>query len=269
MADTTDLVFKKIVGRQYTTEDKSWYEEQPGPPFKLHADDVWIEDIPLTPPSSGTSSIVIFNTLTLTKDITVADEKSWLAENPLGTRIGEFIPPRYGQGYSVRIYDSDSDEIPTTDPVNWFFDYDYGVLTFENDPGNYGWNDSSFKIKAYRYVGLTVNNIVTSGTITASDVINDSTVSGVTVKDALEFLSTGGNLDVSRFVFNQHLTTVSGLTIFSIPDPPVSGTVQVYTNGLLQEPGGGKDYMISGNIIMFASETDPGDILLASYIKEL
>jgi len=37
----------------------------------------------------------------------------------------------------------------------------------------------------------------------------------------------------------------------------------------LQEPGLGKDYVISGNTITFASDTDPTDILLASYIKEL
>jgi len=101
----------------------------------------------------------------------------------------------------------------------------------------------------------------------ASDIINDSTVSGVSVKDALEFLATGG-FDVSRFIYNQPLTTISGNT-FSIPDPPVSGTVQVYINGLLQEPGVGKDYMISGNIITFADDVYLGDILLASYIKEI
>jgi hypothetical protein len=103
----------------------------------------------------------------------------------------------------------------------------------------------------------------------ASEIYNDSTVSGVTVKDALEYLSTGGGLDVSRFVFNQSLTTVSGNIVFSIPDPPVLGTVQVYTNGLLQEPGVGKDYVISGQIITFASVLYPTDVLLASYIKEV
>lgn len=102
----------------------------------------------------------------------------------------------------------------------------------------------------------------------ASDIYNDSTVSGVTVKDALESLAAGGNLDVGRFVFNQALTFVSGNT-FSIPDTPASGTVQVYTNGLLQEPGVGKDYVISGNLITFDIAMDSGDILLASYIKEI
>lgn len=270
MADTTDLVFKKIVGRQYTTTDKSWYEEYPGPPFKLHADDIWLQDIPLTPPISTTSGIVVYNTLALTNDITVGSQKSWLAEDPPGARVVSFIPPRFGISYSVRVYDADNDEIATTDPSGWFFDYDYGILTFDNDPGSYGWNDSNFKIKAYRYIGLTVSDIAASGTITASDVTNDSTVSGSTVKDALEFLySNGGTSLVSRFIFNQPLVTVSGLDIFRVLDPPVSGTVQVFTNGLLQEPGLGKDYVISGNIIMFASDTDPTDILLASYVKEL
>jgi len=103
----------------------------------------------------------------------------------------------------------------------------------------------------------------------ASDIFNDSTVSGVTVKDALNNLSTGGGMAVGRFIFNESLTTVSGLNVFTVSNPPVLGTVQVFTNGLLQEPGIGKDYVISGSIITFGSDTDPTDILLASYIKEL
>lgn len=102
-------------------------------------------------------------------------------------------------------------------------------------------------------------------TYAASEILNDSTVSGVSVKDALDFLSTGG-FDVGRFVFNQPLTTISG-NVFSIPDTPASGTVQVFINGLLQEPGPGKDYLISGTVITFAGDIYPKDILLAHYIK--
>lgn len=265
MADKTDLSFKKIVGRQYTSTAKEWYEEFPVKPFNLNAADIWFDDIPTTPPTSGTSSIEVYNTITLQEDVTVNYEKCWLAEKPVGTRIGDFIPPRYGQGYTVRVYDGSNVEIPTTDGSGWFFDYTIGVLTFDNDPSGYGWDDSVFKLKVYRYVGQTAANItIASGVLNASDINNDSTVSGITVKDALEELA--GAVDISRFKYNQLLSTVSGTTIYSLPESPVTNTVQIYVNGLLQEPGIGNDYTISGQIVTFSENLALDDVLLASYI---
>jgi len=312
MADKLDLVFKKIVNREYTTTAKEWYEEFPGIPFKLKGSDVWTGDIPSTPPASGTSTIEIHNTLTLQEDITVNNQRSWLAEYPVSTRIGDFITPRYGQGYTVRVYDGSNVEIPTTDGSSWFFDYELGILTFDNDPGGYGWDDSAFKIKAYRYIGQTADDLSTfSGTLSASQIINDSTVSGASVKDALEWLDnnkvdyeflnntisgtgsiyagdfygtfhgdgsdltgitasgvTSSGVDVSKFKYNQYLSTVSGTQVFSLPDSPVDNTVQIYINGLLQEPGIGNDYTISGQIVTFALALEVNDILLASYIEQ-
>lgn len=267
MADKVDLSFKKIVGRQYTTTAKEWYEEFPTKPFNLNGGDIWIDDIPITPPVSTTSGVEVYNTLTLQKDVSVNNEKCWLAEVPVGTRIGDFIPPRYGQGYTVRVYDGSDVEILTTDGSGWFFDYTSGILTFDNDPGGYGHDDSAFKLKVYRYIGQTVDDLtISSGTLNASDINNDSTVSGTTVKDALETLDVSSV--VSRFKYNQYLSTVSGTQVFSLADSPVNDTVQVYVNGLIQEPGIGNDYMISGQVITFALALELDDILLASYIKQ-
>ena len=267
MADKTDLSFKKIVGRQYTSTAKEWYEEFPVKPFNLNGADIWMDDIPITPPASTTSGVEVYNTLTLQEDVTVNNEKCWLAEVPVGTRIGDFIPPRYGQGYTVRVYDGSDNEILTTDASGWFFDYTSGILTFDNDPGGYGHDDSAFKLKVYRYIGQTVADLtISSGTLDASDINNDSTVSGTTVKDALETLSAGSGMD--RFKYNQYLSTVSGTQVFSLADSPVDNTVQIYVNGLLQEPGIGNDYMISGQVITFALSLELDDILLASYIKQ-
>jgi hypothetical protein len=265
MADKTDLSFKKIVGRQYTSTAKEWYEEHPVKPFNLNGADIWMDDIPAIPPSSTTSGIEVYNTLTLQEDVTVNNEKCWLAENPVGIRIGDFIPPRYGQGYTVRVYDGSNNEILTTDGSGWFFDYTSGILTFDNDPGGYGHDDSAFKLKVYRYIGQTADDItISSGTLNASDINNNSTVSGTTVKDALEILNTDS--DVSRFKYNQHLNTISGTRIYSLPDSPVANTVQVHVNGLLQEPGIGNDYTISSQIITFTQDLALDDVLLAHYI---
>ena len=267
MADKVDLSFKKVVGRQYTSTAKQWYEEFPTKSFNLSSKDVWLDDIPIIPPVSTTSGVEVYDTLILQKDVSVNSEKCWLSEVPIGTRVGDFIPPRYGQGYTVRVYDGSDVEILTTDGSGWFFDYTSGILTFDNDPGGYGWDDSVFKLKVYRYIGQTVDDFtVSSGTLNASDINNDSTVLGTTVKDALEALDTNGV--VARFKYNQYLSTVSGTQVFSLADAPVSDTVQIYVNGLLQEPGVGNDYMISGQVITFALALELDDVLLASYIKQ-
>ncbi len=160
MADKLDLVFKKIVSRQYTSAVKRWYEENPGVPFKLKGSDVWVDTIPATPPINDTAVIKKYDTLTLVKDSTVGLNKSWVAEDPVdNTRIGDFIQPRYGRKYTVRLYDHVNKEIPTTDGCGWFFDYETGNLTFDSNPASFGWNATSFKIYGFRYCGSTTDDI--------------------------------------------------------------------------------------------------------------
>jgi hypothetical protein len=54
---------------------------------------------------------------------------------------------------------------------------------------------------------------------------------------------------------------------FVLANTPIVGTVQVYLNGIYQEPGAGKDYTISGATITFAAAPNTGDILLVNYDK--
>jgi len=109
-----------------------------------------------------------------------------------------------------------------------------------------------------------------AGSLIASSVINDSSVAGASVKDALDTLNVATTSGViSRFKFNQPLITVSGTKVYSTLDNPVIDTAQVFVNGLLQEPGAGKDYAISGQIITFTEDLELDDILLASYIIEI
>jgi len=140
----------------------------------------------------------------------------------------------------------------------------------------------------------------TSGVVLASTVLNDSAVIGATVKEALEWLDDnkvdynfGGNtisgtgdiyagaffgdgsnltgitvsgVTVNQFVFNEVPSTVSGTIVFSLSQSPVANTTQVHVNGLLQEPGAGNDYTISGQVITFTQDLAIDDILLAHYI---
>lgn len=151
--DKLDLSFKKLVNRQYTVNEKAWYEEAGGVGFKLKGADVWVEPIPSTPPVSSTSVVHVYDTLTLVVDPTVSGDRCWLADD--GGRIGSFISPRYGAEYAVKLYDNANSEIFATDPSDWFFDYETGILTFGNTPPSSG----PYKVKVYRYIGRNVDDV--------------------------------------------------------------------------------------------------------------
>jgi|GEM_PF-2625923 len=167
----TDLVFKKIKGRRVTSLDKAFYEEFPGALTYLHAGEVWSETVPTPAPGVTTSVVQYYADLKLTEDITVADHKGWLAcstPNDISTQLKGFIPPRFDQTYTVRIFEDDGSgnidtnkEVPTAHPTNWFFDYENGVLMFENDPEASGLT-TPFHIRVYRYIGETVETSAAS-----------------------------------------------------------------------------------------------------------
>lgn len=56
-------------------------------------------------------------------------------------------------------------------------------------------------------------------------------------------------------------------TAFTLANTPVAGTEQVFLNGLLQEPGAGNDYTISGGTITYLTAPVTGDRLRVSYRK--
>lgn len=64
--------------------------------------------------------------------------------------------------------------------------------------------------------------------------------------------------------------TVNGSNAaFTLANTPISGTVEVYVNGVLQDPGSGDDYQISGTTITFESGAIPqtGDSVRANYMR--
>jgi hypothetical protein len=56
-------------------------------------------------------------------------------------------------------------------------------------------------------------------------------------------------------------------TAFTLANTPVSGSEHVYLNGLLQEPGAGNDYTISGSTITYLTAPQTGDKIRVSYRK--
>jgi len=61
-----------------------------------------------------------------------------------------------------------------------------------------------------------------------------------------------------------------GVTVdFSLASAPVTNSVQVYLNGLLQQEGSGKDYVLHGagnQTVTFATAPETGDILIVHYL---
>jgi len=54
---------------------------------------------------------------------------------------------------------------------------------------------------------------------------------------------------------------------FTLSNTPLTASVQVYLNGLLQEDGTGKDYTLSGTTVSFTTDPISGDIVIVHYIK--
>ena len=55
--------------------------------------------------------------------------------------------------------------------------------------------------------------------------------------------------------------------VFTLAATPITGTEEVYLNGLLQDVGASEDYTISGTTITFNTAPATGDKLRVSYIK--
>lgn len=190
MQTTTKIyyVFKRLLNKIHTSLYKEYYEEFNGK-FNLHKSDIWIDDIPNTPPGSDTSIIKKLDKFILTKDVSVNNNLSFFVykDNQL---IKNFIPPKFNIGYSVRIYDNNNVEIPTAHEVQWLFDYDNGILVFEKDPTQFGFT-LPLKISGYYYTGRTLSD---------SNLLNPNIVKFYQI--------IGNNID-TEFIINHNLNTIN------------------------------------------------------------
>jgi hypothetical protein len=56
-------------------------------------------------------------------------------------------------------------------------------------------------------------------------------------------------------------------TSFGLANTPVAGSESVFLNGILQEPGSGNDYTITGSTITYLTAPVTGDRIRVSYVK--
>jgi len=160
-----DKVHKNLLNREFTSIEKEWYEENPGGELSVKLSNVWIDDIPKTPPNISTSIVQIIHDLVLTEDLTVKEHKAWLACSNVGlinTRIYDFIQPSKGFDikYHVKLYDASGKQVYVGEELEWTFDYTNGILSFKEDPSSKYM--SPFHLKAFRYIGRKGPSLLSS-----------------------------------------------------------------------------------------------------------
>ena len=182
MADWTDetklrKTWKALQNKGDTSAGKKFFEERiPFTPV-LHANEIWADEVPNTPPANTTSTIKKWypgdlGRLVLTRDRSVPDAKAWVAletwqsnwesgSGNVSQILKDFVSPKFGQEYEVRVYKGDGTRIYPLDDVSWVFDYGSGILTFEQDPGESGDTQAeSIQIEVYQYVGEKVSAFI-------------------------------------------------------------------------------------------------------------
>ena len=148
-----DRLNKKSENKAQTSIEKRVDEEAFVSQNIVTASQIWIDEIDSDTEQAKEDGVVEYRSkLQLYEDETVADKKGWYAsENEsLENRLLEWVDPRFGQQYHVRLFDDTDREIPSSDPINWKWDYYAGYLTIQNSNHNY---ITPFYISGYLYIG--------------------------------------------------------------------------------------------------------------------
>ena len=144
-----DRAWKLSLDKAMTAVEKAYYEELYSSGRIVHKDEVWKDEVLVNPANAVAAGVAAEKDhFVLTEITSVSGKRAWVAESG-GQRIIDWISPKFGQGYTVELFDQADNQIYTTDPCNWVFDYKAGILFLENTkPGV-----TSFKISGYVYTG--------------------------------------------------------------------------------------------------------------------
>ena len=174
-----DTSFKKLQNKRVTTSTgKGINEEKGASTLELYLPDIKTDLIPGIPPGTSTSVLSYTGAIgqTLVVDTSVPGNLTWFATTGFanttvandGTQSSEearlmsWISDKYdafgtvsGAGYEIKVYDKNSNLITKTDPSDWLFDYQTGILAFNNASTAYGTVATSgpFRVVGYRYIG--------------------------------------------------------------------------------------------------------------------
>ena len=181
----TDTSFKKLSNKRITTSvGKGLPEEKGASTLELYLPDIKTGLIPGTGFAGfGASGYLYYHGptaafgQTLVVDTSVPGNLTWFATAGWANttnandgsalsesqRLGDWISDKYdafgtvpGAGYEIKVYDRNNNLITKSDNSNWLFDYQTGILVFNNDTTSISTLISTsgpFRIVGWRYIG--------------------------------------------------------------------------------------------------------------------
>lgn len=294
-----DISFKKLSSKRVTWTSNQVFEEIGARSLDIHNLDIKSDPIPDTPPGTSTSVLQFYDYsggtgLTLVKDLTVSDNLTYFATIFNGSgqesfanqlvgagatgRLFNFVSDKYdalgtapGAGYEIKLYDKDGVQITKTDSSLWYFDYQTGILMFQNNASGSIASRAPFSITAYRYVGGFGITAGTGGS--GSGNVGTGYTSGIAfytgandITSSSSFTWDGGS---SVLTLNNSTFSLTGSTITAgdwagnVISPLYGGTgLSSYTKGdllvglggtLIVLPAGSNNYFLTAD-----STTDSG-----------
>lgn len=250
-----DRLFKWMFLRARGDSNSQYFEENIPTGFDVHASEVYAEAIPSIPPSATSSVVKKWypagesgdGWIVLTRDKKYNGGRVWVALDSWNANwssgsgnitqiLKNFVSPKYGNQYVIRVYDGSNTLIPELDNSSWLFDYKAGVLTFETDRAEIGATQADcIKIKIYQYVGNFLDNVVSSS-------LGSRTIERLVVE-------TQGQQDY---------------TLSKTPQHP--SLVDVIVNGIVLDEGASFDYTISSTALHFnTTSLDVSDKIVVKY----
>jgi hypothetical protein len=283
-----DRSFKTLINKLVTNNSKAYYEEFGADTLDLHVTELKIDNIYISDVSTGAAEraqlvsdgvLEYFTLFPLTLDNSVPSNRSFIARDGLGNRLTDWVGPKYNApneaavaGYQILLYDNNNTQIFPTNAIDWFFDYQTGVLTLNgNAPSNL-----PFKISGWRYIGRkSINAVVDISSGTAGTVITylDGTTENVPIfSGGIDLLEAGTNFDVDGYI-----ATRSDLSTFFAPLPKVVRTIDsvnsliIYsdnTTGPISLSGGNAIINIENNTLGNGQILTYGDLSTQNVVIE-
>ena len=236
--------FRALINKEFTTTAKKFYEEFGANTINMSMNEIWASTVSSTPGTAVSAGVAkSYTDFSLSPLLGYATSVFYFASGS-GWTTGDtvnrgtinqsylqrnFISDKYGSGYAATLKDNDGDVVPATDPIDWIFDYQTGILSIQ-DPGE-GSYSLPYSMSLYQYIGefgagssVSTGSLMRTGSVAGSTLTFtkgdgstfDLTVAGGATpggSDAqVQFNSGGSALGGSpRFTFNDTgLTRLSG-----------------------------------------------------------
>lgn len=186
-----DKSFKSLINKEFTTTDRAFNEEFGANTINMSAPEVWTSAISTDPGTSVSNGVAVsYTDFTLTADPAFTTSVLYFMSGS-GYTPGtfdrtkiqrNFISDKYGSGYSIVLKNNNGNQIFPGDPIDWFFDYQTGILFVENP--NTGTHPLPFTLSGYQYIGNTLSGSLAQISGSSSTASGTSIISGSTYVSA-------------------------------------------------------------------------------------